>query len=528
METSNNSSLRNYIYPPLELEKIKKLFETNGWPINFLLNDNYGTKLLLDNQIFSLIQFYKHSWKYDDEDDEILILHKKTKNSPATFVKFSDLYPNLQIKVTSRGEYIFDGPTYTENGLEFEKTNFQFSSTEFRYMLAKFVKEGWPVQFLLRDHYGAKVFFDNQVFQLIEFYGHHYKWDEDQGLILMVKRLNGIEWVPWSEIADELPIQRTPQGWLLFDGHIYGQEGIIETHMWQWKTLNTSYVFSGPIVPNVCYVDIVTFNWEHDGWPGFGIGIGNPHGHTSIEFGDDLGNFYSVGMYMDPRSIINTKISPAATVRACLMSPDPYMPSKGEKTVHRYYLGKGKEGQEKIEKLKKYIEGIQNWTKNEETGIVKTCPRKYQSFVYNCGDFQEEIEKFTQEKLGGKLIPFDDTTVLVPRRTRVVKTRSNWFYETFELVWNTLLLFLMDVIISLVIKNPWLSKKIGSEKQDDFSDFDTKTTGQSEKGFSRFAVKNIKFLTRSLRPHSVKFPRKVRLGQLYSPRLKKYSAILRS
>jgi len=130
--------------------------------------------------------------------------------------------------------------------------------------------------------------------------------------------------------------------------------------------------------------------------------------------------------------------------------------------------------------------------------------------------------------LGGKLIPFDDTTVLVPRRTRVVKTRSNWFYETFELVWNTLLLFLMDVIISLVIKNPWLSKKIGSEKQDDFSDFDTKTTGQSEKGFSRFAVKNIKFLTRSLRPHSVKFPRKVRLGQLYSPRLKKYSAILRS
>jgi len=226
--------------------------------------------------------------------------------------------------------------------------------------------------------------------------------------------------------------------------------------MWQWKTLCPSYVFPNDNKPDVCYVDIICFNWEHDGWPGFGF-IGGPHGHTSIEFGDDVGNFYSIGIYMDPRSVIDTKKAPAATVRACLMSPDPYLPCKGEKIIHRYYLGKGIEGRENIAKLKSYIEGIQSWKKNEETGIVYTCPRKYQPFIYNCGDFQEEIEKFAQQ-IGGQLIELDDKSVFVPGRKRVPKVSSGWLKSAFEIIWNWCLLTFVDFIIWILISTP-IAKK---------------------------------------------------------------------
>jgi hypothetical protein len=91
----------------------------------------------------------------------------------------------------------------------------------------------------------------------------------------------------------------------------------------------------------------------------------------AIEFAESTtGRFYSVGQYMDPRSRIDAKKAPAALIRACLMSPDPYMPSRGEKTVHRYNLGTGEKGRENIAALKKYIEGIQNWSKDPETGTL--------------------------------------------------------------------------------------------------------------------------------------------------------------
>jgi len=521
----------DFTFTPEQLKSNLALWHREGWPVKLLSKDHYGAKLLQDNEIFNLMRFFKHEVKWDEED-ELLILHKKTRKSNPMLCKWSEIYPHLPVKKTARGEFIFDGATYGADGIEFEKS-FQFSPAEFKWMLNKWVKEEWPVPFLLRDHYGAKVLFDNQVFQYIEFYGHEYKWDEEKGLILMCKRADKTEWVAWNDIVDDIPIQKSPQGWLLMDGWIYGQEGLMQEHLWEWKELPTSYVFPpNTRKPDVCYVDIVTFNWEHEGLPGLGFSS-TPHGHTSIEFGNDLGEFWSVGMYMDPRSTIDTKKSPAATVRACLMTPDPYLPSYGEKAIHRYHVGTGKEGRDNIAKLKKHLERIQDWKKNEETGIVKVCPRKYHTFKYNCGDFQEEIEKFAQEQLNGKLIKIDDSAVFVPLRTRVHKS-SNLISDTFTTLWNKALLLLVDIIIWIAITIPWLAKLLGSTKQDDFSDFDKPnitTHGQVKKkwfGLTLFAANNFDSMKKSLRPQQTKFPRRRRLDQLYSPKLRRYSALLKS
>lgn len=41
------------------------------------------------------------------------------------------------------------------------------------------------------------------------------------------------------------------------------------------------------------------------------------------------------------------------------MSPDPYLSDFGEKTVHRYSLGSGKQGKENIAKLIALVNSIQ-------------------------------------------------------------------------------------------------------------------------------------------------------------------------
>jgi hypothetical protein len=45
------------------------------------------------------------------------------------------------------------GLVYGEDGFE-RDNSFQYTATEFKSMLATFVQQDWPVQFLLRDHYG--------------------------------------------------------------------------------------------------------------------------------------------------------------------------------------------------------------------------------------------------------------------------------------------------------------------------------------------------------------------------------------
>jgi hypothetical protein len=291
------------------------------WPVQLLISDHYSAKIIQDNKLFDLIKFYKHEWKWTEEEG-LLILHKKTLKSEPELVRWNDLLPNITVKKTKRGEFLFEGTTYGKDGLESEIT-FQYSPEEFQSTMARWVAEGYPVQFLLRDHHGAKILIDNMVLPLMEFYGHEWKWDEENGLSILFKATphSPAEYTLWTDIVQQVPVCKTPQGWLLFDGWNYLQEGLVPTHLWQWKELEASYNFPENQRPDHCYVDIVAYCWEHEGMQGFGVGT--PHGHLAVEFGDDLGNFYCVGQYMDPRAKINTKLAPAATVRAVLMSPDP-------------------------------------------------------------------------------------------------------------------------------------------------------------------------------------------------------------
>ncbi|PRP89010.1 hypothetical protein PROFUN_02288 [Planoprotostelium fungivorum] len=464
---------------------------------------------------------------------------------------------------------------------------FQYSPEEFQAELKHWIAEQWPVQFLIRDHNSAKIFRDNGVFSLMEFYNHQWKWDDDTGLSILYRAEGETEsrYVPWcafslvsidpqsnrESIMHDVQIQKTPQGWLLFDGWNYIQEGLIPVHLWQWKELVPSYRFPADMRPDHCYIDIVAYCWEHEGMQGFGFGT--PHGHLAIEFGDELGNFYSVGMYMDPRSRINTKMAPAATVRAVLMSPDPYMPSHGEKTLHRvvsvnlsvfasikplwlngtalgyeprdsgfdpqrYLLGRGEEGMKNAQRLKKHIEEIQDWQRDEVTGRVFTCGRKrYHTFDSNCGVFCNEIEEFTIKELGGKLMALDDSTAVVPMRTLVGDTKQDqsWLSETYTNLYNRGLLMFVDAAIYLAVSLPWISNKIGVGKVDDGQEEPVETTEKDPNSQVQVNSNTIvtaqrtfdtlkNFAGKVKKPPRVLFPRRIRVDQLYSPRLKGYSA----
>jgi len=284
--------------------------------------------------------------------------------------------------------------------------------------------------------------------------------------------------------------------------------------------------------PTYSYLDIVSYNWEHDGMQGFGVG-GAPHGHLALEFGDDMGNFYSVGQYMDPQATINTKTKLAATVRAVLMTPDPYMASKGEKTMHRYHLGNGKEGRETIKLLKKYIEENQGWSKDPETGIVSIRKnRRYHTFENNCGAFATEIEAYAKKNLGAKLVKIGDDEVLVPTRLKTSFKKNNWFKELASKAWNLGLLTFVDMVIWIALHLPWVSTKIGVGAVDEtLEKLEIPTEGEVKKGvfgFTWFALKNFKSLLRSAKPRRVLFPRRVRYEQMYGRKLKGYSVRLLS
>jgi hypothetical protein len=86
----------------------------------------------------------------------------------------------------------------------------------------------------------------------MEFYGHQWKWDEvllvditifccffrcfiysvcaqTNGLSLLFQKDESAsaEYTPWKDIIATVPIQVTPQGWLLFDGWTYTHKGEI-------------------------------------------------------------------------------------------------------------------------------------------------------------------------------------------------------------------------------------------------------------------------------------------------------------
>eukprot|EP01116_Phalansterium_solitarium_P020967 TRINITY_DN6369_c0_g1_i3.p1 TRINITY_DN6369_c0_g1~~TRINITY_DN6369_c0_g1_i3.p1 ORF type:complete len:603 (+),score=140.14 TRINITY_DN6369_c0_g1_i3:80-1810(+) len=530
-----------------ELKDIRALWETNGWPSQIIDVDPRSAKILHDNDIFNLIKFFRHDWKWDPEDGLVVLQKKSVKAQPA-FAKWEDILASAKVKTSARGEFLFTNVFYGADGFEFEQ-EFHYSPADFKGALKEWIERGWPVQLLLRDHYGAKVLYDNQVFPLLEFYGHEYKWDDAQGLSLLFKPTptSPAEWTPWTEIAEIVPVQITPQGWLLFDGWNYKEDGLVPEHLWEWQKLTTSYEFPSSHRPDYCYLDIVTFCWEHNGMPGFGVG--SPHGHTSIEFGDDEGSFYSVGQYMHPRSKINSKTAPAAMLKACLMSPDPYMPSKGEKTIHRYNLGTGVEGRNNLALLKKHVEDLQGWRRNPTTGVVTVCPSmRYNMFKSNCGNFVVDIETYAKAQLGARLHRFTDDEVFPPYRDRVT-SRSSGVINFFQYYYNRCLLWFVDMLIFIATSVPAVADKLGRGRSDDFEDTADAvapsesapaapavpaTVGQMSRSplaFMLFSLRNIGSVLRSLRPrrrHKTLFPRRLKTDQLYSPRLKNYTVKLQS
>lgn len=157
------SESTNFTFTPEEFNERLDTWHQEGWPVQLLIRDHFSAKVLEDNGVFSSIKFYKHEWKWDEEEG-LLLLHKQTPNSEVQWARWDDILPNLDIRFNKKGELKFEGASYGQDGLEYE-FSFQFSSVEFKEQLVKWTQEEWPVKFLLRDHYGAKVLYDNQVFQ---------------------------------------------------------------------------------------------------------------------------------------------------------------------------------------------------------------------------------------------------------------------------------------------------------------------------------------------------------------------------
>ncbi len=80
--------------------------------MKLLEDDHFSAKILQDNrvirlfnlelmkkkiQIFHLIKLYGHDWKWNEEDG-LIILHKKTPTSSPEFVKWSDVLPSIKIR----------------------------------------------------------------------------------------------------------------------------------------------------------------------------------------------------------------------------------------------------------------------------------------------------------------------------------------------------------------------------------------------------------------------------------------------
>src|SRR5690242_20726007 len=73
--------LASFTYDPAEFKNLLEIWTNEGWPVQLLMRDHLSAKLLKDNDVFNLIKFFKHEWKWDDEDG-FFIMHKKSSESP--------------------------------------------------------------------------------------------------------------------------------------------------------------------------------------------------------------------------------------------------------------------------------------------------------------------------------------------------------------------------------------------------------------------------------------------------------------
>jgi hypothetical protein len=231
------------------------------------------------------------------------------------------------------------------------------------------------------------------------------------------------------------------------------------------------------------------------------------HGHCWIEFGDEDGKLTTVGQWPDPlrgddRLWTNWIFGSCKPV---LIAPDPYTVYRGEKVVHRYWLGTGQVGKQNIESIKARI--MERHKENMYTA--------HNSFTNNCADFATCIEKFVQTLPKTYLMDLDLEEKFPPSRLKMKtpkKQKPVTFRSTLmaflKFLYHLVIIFLINLMLNVLYFVPMLGKKMGK-------DVGVKVQLE-EKEEEIGKLKTFKW-------KSPNWPRKLRINQQYSPRLHKHS-----
>ncbi|KAL0487307.1 hypothetical protein AKO1_012195 [Acrasis kona] len=438
----------------------------------------------------------------DIEEEELLI-----DDSPTSYTN-KQLYKEKQASDT-----ISALPSTIEDFEKLGTFSIYSNDKELKKVHNRWVQEGWPVQLLQSDPVGARVLQDNALFSSAKFHNHKWEWDPNDGLIILFEN----KMTPWSTIRPQIRLANSV-GWLVFDGYIYGPNGLCRGHLWKWEQLSPSFIWA---TGHECYLDIISCSWEHSGLQGFGM-LGGPHGHVYLELGDGDGNVYSVGQYPDPMRENRALRYVYGTCKAVLMSPDPYTTASGEKVIHRYTLGRGEQGKNNVNKI---LEIIQSWNKSGSL--------LHNAVSNNCCDFVVSIEKYVQREMKECMIcDLSFESNFPPGRTRVdldhnpsspmglpIQSirykRKNLLSRTGSYLYHRWIILLVDLLLNLFFWIPVLSKILGRGVGVE------DVTSQQEKNRRK---KNLGALT--LRWKAPNWPRKLRVQQQFSPRLGKFSVTL--
>jgi hypothetical protein len=514
---------KSYVLGKAEFAQLLRVYQENGYPSGFLFRDHFGAKIFQDNQLFETMTRFNHAWEWDDENG-LKIRFKPSPYQRSRLINWARIVPILHLRY-DQGRILFtERMLYNEEGLSV--TGFKFSEAGLESLKARFAREGWPIE-LFEDQHSVKILYDNQVFQNVKFHNHRFKYENNELFILYGVKGHEHKFTAWREILRQLLVHENAQGYFYFDNATYTAEGLtLGQHLWLWERMIPMYRFDSNHAPDYCYVDIVSCNWEHEGIQGFGVG-GVPHGHTTVELADDCGNLYSVGQYMSPYTRIDTTKTPAATVRACLIQPDLYFPAYGEKTFHRYNLGRGEEGRARLRRILDRIESIQNCQYLDDSAASidvidssddrddmessrirdsKACTGIYHSAIeYNCSDFAYGIEVAAKNE-GGVLMRRDHVQH-VPASRKIKPPHRVSPYGKDALV-NFFLVFFVDTVVAVLLLIPSMRVKIGFYLSDkDPHGFRERRLQQPSKGW---------FFHRLFRVTPVSFPLRLRLHHMFS------------
>jgi hypothetical protein len=373
-------------------------------------------------------------------------------------------------------------------------------------LTTKWKKEDLPIGLIEKDPLSARLFEENAVFAAFKFYGLNYSYENDELLVPVKKEIDGTSsttMLPWSSLRDKIYYVNN-NGWLQFDNTFINEHGftgiLSKDHLWKWKELKPCYTKN---LPDYCYMDIVSGSWEYLGLPGFGL-LGS-HGHCWIEISSPEDGMISVGQWPDPyrgddRLWTNWIFGSCKPV---IMCPDPYTTCKGEKVVHRYFLGTGEHGQQNIEKIKNKILEV-----NEKTIITA-----HNSVTNNCADFAMNMEKFVIKEIPGVFLMDLSLEEKFPptRRKTNIKRQHNkraTLMSTLRFIYHYWIIFWVNVLLNVLYFVPVLGKKLGKGVGVKIK------LGEREQEIGKL---------KSLHWKSPNWPRKLRIQQQYSPRLSRHS-----